>query len=97
MPKKSKARATAIPAYMARTRLGLLLKQAAQKKARFLITKGGKPAAVLIGVSDFDDMLEELDPEFQKSLRIAAREYRRGEAVTLQHYVKTQLGKRKAG
>ena len=58
--------ATAIPANVARARLGTLLRQAAQKRARFLITKSGKPTAVLLSVSDFDDMLEELDPEFRQ-------------------------------
>lgn len=77
---------TTIPAYIARTQLGSLLKQVAQRKARFVITKSGKPAAVLIGASDFDDMVEELDPEFQKSLKIAANEYQAGQAISLRDY-----------
>lgn len=88
---------TTIPAYIARTQLGSILKEVAQKKARFVITKNGKPTAVLLGATDFDDMLEELDPEFQKSLKVAAKEYRAGKAITLQNYLKERLAERRAG
>ena len=88
---------TTIPAYIARTQLGSILNQVAKKKARFVITKSGKPAAVLLGATDFDDMLEELDPEFHKSLKVAAKEYRAGKAITLQDYLKERLAKRRAG
>lgn len=88
---------TAVPAYVARTQLGSLLKQVAQKKARFIITKNGKPTAVLMGATDLDDMLEELDPEFQKSLKVAAKEIRAGKGITLQQYVKEGLATRRAG
>jgi prevent-host-death family protein len=86
-----------IPAYVARTQLGSILTQVAEKKARFVITKSGKPTALLISPTDFDDMLEELDPEFQKSLRIAAREYRAGKAISLRDYLKEQVAGRRAG
>ena len=89
--------ATTIPAYIARTQLGSLLKAAAEKKARFVITKGGKPTAVLLSISDFDDMLEQLDPEFRRSLKIAAKEIRAGKGITLQQYRKERLAKRRAG
>ena len=86
-----------IPAYIARTQLGSLLKQVSQRKARFVITKSGKPTAVLLGAADFDDILEELDPEFQKSLKVAAKEYRARKTVTLQEYLQERLGRRRAG
>ena len=88
---------TTIPAYLARTQLGSLLKQVAQRKARFIITKSGKPTAVLMGATDFDDMLEELDPEFQRSLKVAAKEIRAGKGITLQQYLKERLAARRAG
>jgi len=88
---------TTIPAYVARTQLGSLLKQVAQKKARFVITKSGKPTAVLMAAADFDDMLEELDPELQKSLKIAAKEVRAGKGITLQQYLKERFAARRAG
>ena len=95
MPKRIMT--TTIPAYVARTQLGSLLEQVAQKKARFVITKNGKPTAVLMGATDFDDMLEELDPEFQKSLKVAAKEVRAGKGITLQQYVKERFAARRAG
>jgi len=71
--------------------LGSILTQVAEKKARFVITKSGKPTALLISPTDFDDMLEELDPEFQKSLKVAAKEYRAGKALNLREYLKERL------
>ncbi len=88
---------TTVPAYVARTQLGSLLKQVTQRKARFVITKSGKPTAVLLSASDFDDMLEELDPAFQKSLKLAAREHRAGRSVSLHDYLKRRLAARRAG
>lgn len=86
---------TTVPAYIARTQLGSLLKQVSEKKARFVITKSGKPSAVLIGIEDFDDILEELEPEFQKSLKVAAREYQAGKAISLHDYLKKRLSARR--
>jgi prevent-host-death family protein len=89
MPKNTMA--TTIPAYIARTQLGSLLKEVSEKKTRFVITKSGKPSAVLMGISDLDDILEELDPEFQQSLQVAAKEHRAGKSVTLREYLKQRL------
>ena len=83
-----------VPAYVARTQLGSLLKQAATQKTRFVITRSGKPTAVLLSISDFDDMVEELDAEFQKSLALAAKEYRSGEAISLREYLKSRMRRR---
>ena len=95
MPKRTSI--TAVPAYIARTQLGSLLKQVRERKARFLITKSGKPTAVLLSATDFDDILEELDPEFQESLKVAAKEYRAGNAMSLRDYLKSRLAVRQAG
>ena len=92
---KRKMTAT-VPAYMARTQLGSLLKQVTQRKARFVITKSGKPTAVLLSASEFDDMLEELDPEFQKSLKVTAKEHRAGKSISLRDYLKRRLATRRA-
>ena len=94
MAKRSSTMTTSIPASVARTQLGALLKRVSQRKARFVITKNGKPTAVLLSATDFDDILEELDPEFQKSLRIAAKEYEAGKSITLKGYVKRRLARR---
>ena len=86
---------TAIPAYIARTQLGSLLRQVTEKRTRFLITRKGKPTAVLLSAADFDDILEELDPELQKSLKITAKELRAGKGITLQQYLKERLAGRR--
>jgi len=67
---------------------GRFLRLAAEKKSRFVITRSGRPSAVLLGFEDFEDIVEELDPEFQKSLRAAAAEHRVGRAIPLEDYVK---------
>lgn len=95
MPKRTMA-ATTIPAYIARTQLGSLLRQVKERKARFIITKSGTPTAVLLSVSDLDDILEELDPEFQESLKTARAEYRGGKAIDLKDYVAKRLAPRRA-
>lgn len=87
----------AIPAAIARTQLGSLLRQIIHGKARFVITKGGKPTAVLLGVEEFDDIIEALDPAFRKSLTVAASEYKAGKAITLKDYLKRRLGRSRAG
>jgi len=84
-----------IPASIARTQLGSLLKQLRDKRARFVITKGGKPAAVLLDIADFDDIVEELDPLFQKSLKAANREHQAGKSITLQEYLKHRIATRR--
>ncbi|MBM4122819.1 MAG: type II toxin-antitoxin system Phd/YefM family antitoxin [Nitrospira sp.] len=86
-----------VPTGRARTRLGSLLKQVERRKTRFVITRSGKPAAVLLAVTDFDDLLEERDPEFQRSLRRAAQEFRNGKATRLSDYRKARSAARRAG
>jgi len=83
----------AIPSSIARTQLGSLLQEMRQNHTRFLITKGGQPAAVLLDVGDFEDMVEQMDPEFRRSLSVAANEYRGGESVTLAGYLKERVKK----
>lgn len=52
-------RTTTVPASSTRTQLGSLLKHVHERKARFIITKSGKPAAVIPGAGDFDDIYRE--------------------------------------
>jgi len=85
-----------IPAAVARTQLGSLLRQLSERRSRFIITKSGKPTAVLMDIEDFDDILEELDPEFQKSLKVAGEEYRAGKAVSLEDYLRMRLTRSRA-
>jgi prevent-host-death family protein len=72
-----------IPAAIARAQLGSLLIRIAHRGTRFVITERGRPTAVLLGADAFDDLVEELDPVFQRSLKVAAGEYRAGRAISL--------------
>jgi len=90
---KNNAMPVTIPAAIARAQLGSLLGEIAHSKTRYVITKSGKPAAVLLGIEDFDDILEELDPAFRRSLKVAAKEYEAGRAITLQDYLKKRLAR----
>lgn len=78
---------TTISTAAARTRLDSLLKKVKTQRTRVLITQGGEPAAVLLSPTDFDDMLEELDPVFQASLVEAAQDHRSGATVPLDEYL----------
>lgn len=72
----------------AQARLNSLLRKVKDQRARFVITQAGEPAGVLLGVSEFDDMVEELDPVFQQSLAVAAEQHDAGESVGLADYLK---------
>ena len=94
MSKAPRPMTTIVPAYIARTQFGSILKQVAEKKSRFVITKSGTPTAILLSVRDFDDLLEERDPDFQKSLKVAAKEFQSGKSITLKEYLKERLARR---
>jgi hypothetical protein len=49
---------------------------------------------VIPGAQDFDDILEELDPAFQKSLKAALQEYKTGKSIGLKDYLKERLKRR---
>ncbi len=58
-----------------RHNLGEILDQVANRRLRFVVKRGGIPAAVLMSIHEYEDLedlvetvLEEADPKFQKSL-----------------------------
>lgn len=84
--------AKAITAYTLRTQLGRILRQLRQNE-RFVVLRRNLPVGVFLSVQDYvrehpdhyegvedfmDTLLEETDPEFQRSLRQGAREIKRG-------------------
>ena len=75
-----------INAFTARTHLGRIITLASEGQ-RFVLTKKGKPKVVILGVEDFQDLLEvaaeQQDKELQRALRESARQYRRGEVSSL--------------
>lgn len=79
-----------ITALRLRQNLGAILDQVANRRERFLIKRGGIPAAVLISIADYEDnedlldtLHEQRDEVFQRSLVNARREIERGKVVTL--------------
>lgn len=76
-----------INAFTARTHLGRVIRLASDGE-RFILTKNGKPKVVILGVEDFEDLLEiaaeQADKELQKALHESARRYKRGEVSSLE-------------
>ena len=84
--------AKAITAYALKTQLGRVLRDL-QGNERFVVLRRNIPVGVLLSVKDFvkehadqyedvedflDTLLEESDPEFQRSLKQGSREVKRG-------------------
>ena len=86
---------TTIPASQARSEFGELLTQL-KKRHRFEITRNGELAGILMSPDDYYDIMEELDPAFQKSLRDAADEYRQGKGRPLAEYLAERKRKSQA-
>ena len=77
-----------ISALEARQHLGEILSQVANQRDRFGIKKAGIPTAILLSIQDYEDLeelvetaLEQLDPEYQKSLNRARRDIEAGRYV----------------
>jgi antitoxin YefM len=97
-----------ITAINLRHKLGEILDQVANKRERFLIKRAGIPAAILLSVSDYEDLqdlidtwYEQQDPTFQKSLVQAHQEIESGKVATLDDLrrdlqVKEHRGKKRA-
>ena len=76
-----------INAFTARTHLGRII-TLATKGERFILTKKGTPKVVILGVEDFEDLLEvaaeQQDKDWQKALREATRQYKRGQVSSME-------------
>ena len=76
-----------INAFTARTHLGRLIKQVSEKGETYVLTKKGKPKIVLVGVEEYEDLLEilaeERDREFRKALKESAAQVKRGEVSSV--------------
>ena len=80
-----------ISATEASNNFGNLIDEAAQGKSYFVITRMGKAKAVVLGVEQYRDMLEELeiaqeqeDPEVQKALKEALEDVELGRTMSLE-------------
>jgi len=80
-----------ISALTVRQHLGEILSRVANQRDRFVIKKAGIPTAVLFSIQDYEDLedlvetaIEQLDPEYQKSLKRARKEIEAG------HYIRDE-------
>ena len=81
-----------IAAIKLRHNLGEILDQVANNRERFLIKRAGIPAAVLLSVSEYEDLQdlldtwhEQQDRRFQQSLVQSRKEIEHGKVVTLEN------------
>lgn len=76
-----------INAFTARTHLGRLIKQVSEKGETYVLTKKGKPKVVIVGVKEYEELLEilaeENDKEFQRALKESAAQIKRGEVSSV--------------
>ena len=76
-----------INAFTARTHLGRLITQVSEKGETYVLTKKGKPKIVLVGVDEYEDLLEilaeERDRNFRKALKESAAQVKRGEVSSV--------------
>ncbi|PTL35897.1 hypothetical protein CLG94_09100 [Candidatus Methylomirabilis limnetica] len=77
-----------ISALAVRQHLGEILSRVANQRDRFVIKKAGIPTAVLLSIQDYEDLddlaqtaLEQLDSEYQKSLKQARKEIEAGRYI----------------
>jgi len=88
--------AKAVTAYTLKTQLGRILRELRENE-RFVVLRRNLPVGVLISVQDYvkehpdqyedvedfvDALLEEADPEFQRSLKKGARQIKQGRYLT---------------
>ncbi|HLB28866.1 MAG TPA: type II toxin-antitoxin system Phd/YefM family antitoxin [Dehalococcoidia bacterium] len=77
-----------VSAYKARQNFGRLLEEARFKNTRFLIQRSGRPMAMLLGIEEWENILETLaelaDPEYLASIQEARREIELGQVVGLE-------------
>jgi prevent-host-death family protein len=87
-----------ISATEASNNFGSVIDEAAQGKSFFVITRMGKARAVVLGVEQYAELLEELeitqeqeDPEVQEALKEARQDVKLGRIVSLEELDK-ELG-----
>ena len=76
-----------VNAFTARTHLGQLIKRVSESGETYVLTKKGTPKVVILGIEEYEDLLEiaeeQRDKALQKALRESARQYKRGEVTSL--------------
>lgn len=76
-----------INAFTARTHLGRLITQVSEKRETYVLTKKGKPKVVLLGIEEYEDLVEivaeQRDQAFQRALKESAAQIKRGEVSSV--------------
>lgn len=76
-----------IPAFEARQHFGRLLEQARYQGYRFVVERSGKPMAVVVGIEEWENIVETLaelaDPEYLESIKKAREEIELGQTLTM--------------
>lgn len=87
-----------IPAFKARQNFGQLLEEARYRGHRFVVERAGKPMAVVVGIGEWENIVETLaelnDPAYLKSIKEARREIELGQTLTLDE-LKAELAKQR--
>lgn len=91
---------TLVPVTEAKQRFTEFVKNAEESFDRYLVTKNGKEAAVLMSVEEYEGLLETIDvlanTREVKALAEAAGQAKRGETISLETYrSQKQLGGKK--
>lgn len=82
----------------AKKRFCEVVKDAQEKMERTIVTREGKPAAVVVGYEDYESWQETLEilasPGWLRDIRAAERELTRGRAVPLDEIARKRRSKR---
>ena len=77
-----------ISAFKARQNFGQLLEEARHHGHRFLVKRAGKPMVVVMGIEEWENIVETLseleDPSYLASIKEARREIELGKTLTLE-------------
>ncbi len=77
-----------VSAFRARQNLGQLLDEARYQGHRFVVERSGKPMAIVVGIEEWENILETLaelsDPEYLVSIKQARREIELGQGMSLE-------------
>ena len=84
-----------ISATKASNNFGTMVDEAARGRSLFVVTRMGKPRAVVVGIDQYIEILEELeihqeqnDPEFQALMAKAREDIELGQTMTLDEFDK---------
>lgn len=84
-----------IPAHTARTQFGQILERVKARQARFVVSKNGEPAAVILGIEDYLENLAGEIPEELAALQELSR--KRGLDLLTMEEIDTEIAEARAG